>query len=156
MADHLPARVSAGAAAVLASLYVQSAWIACLGLLLGACAYQPSESEVGGELSPQDQKILEKLNQEEQASNNQKTHLKNSCDKMFSDLRAGMRLRDSDPTMTQCAQISYTKTLHNNHEVWTWNDGGGRSVYVDNGIVTTINGTLSSTTEMSRDGVEAP
>lgn len=212
MTDHLPARVSAGATAVLASLYVQPAWIACLGLLLGACAYQPSESEVGEELSPQNQEFIRKLNQAEQASEdlktslkkrcdemfrnqrlllgtcvyqlsesevggepspqnqefiqklNQaqqanedlKTSLKKRCDEMFSNLRIGMRLRDSDPIMRQCAQISYTKTLHNNHEVWTWKDGGGRSVYVDNGVVTTINGTLSSTTKKSGDGVEAP
>jgi len=148
MTDYLPARVSAGAAAVLVSLYVQPAWIAaCLGLLLGACAYQPSESEVGGELSPQDQEILQKLNQAEQASEDLKTSLKKRCDEMFSNLRIGMRLQDSDPMATQCAQISYTKTVHNNHEVWTWKDAGGRSVYVDNGVLTTINGTLSSTTK---------
>jgi hypothetical protein len=87
------------------------AWIACLGLLLGACAYQPSESEVA-----------------------------------FSDLRIGMRVRNQDP-MAECAEISYTKTSHLNHEVWNWKDGSGRSVYVDNGILTTINGVLPSITK---------
>lgn len=73
--------------------------------------------------------------------------LKTRCDVMFSNLRIGTRLRDGDPMMTQCgAKISsYTKTLHKNHEVWSWNDGSGRSVYVDNGVITTINGTPSST-----------
>jgi hypothetical protein len=161
------------------------AWIACLGLLLGACTQQlpwnvaanagalpmtdnhvgavwitsndghghvwngtqwvdagPSPPEV--ELNRRAREYIDqKLQKDEQASR----ALKTRCDEMFSNLRIGMRVRDGDPTMTQCgAKISsYTKTLHNNHEVWSWKDGSGRSVYVDNGVLTTINGTPSST-----------
>jgi hypothetical protein len=82
--------------------------------------------------------------------------LKTRCNDIFSNLRIGMRLLDNDPMMTQCAQISYTKTLHKNHEVWSWNDGSGRSAYVDNGVVTTINGTLPSTTKLSGNAIDPP
>lgn len=121
------------------------AWIACLGLLLGACASQPSESEVAhspltAELNRAARQHLLKLFQVEQAS----ADLKKRCDEMFTNLRIGMHIRDDDP-MAQCAEISYSKTSHHNHEVWNWNNGGGRSIYVDNGILTTINGTLTST-----------
>jgi hypothetical protein len=120
-------------------------WMACLGLLLGACAYQPSESEVAAsrvtaELNLAAQKHIQKLYQGEQA----KSVLTKRCDEMFINIRIGMRVRDNDP-MADCAEISYTKTSHNNHEVWSWKDGSGRSVYVDNGILTTISGTLPST-----------
>jgi hypothetical protein len=119
--------------------------IASLGLLLGACAYQPSESEVAAspftaELNRAAAQHIQKSFQAEQASAN----LKKRCDEMFSNLRIGMRIRHDDP-MVQCVEISYTKTSHNNHEVWIWKDGNSRSVYVDNGILTTINGTLPST-----------
>src|SRR6516162_8227178 len=121
------------------------ALIACLGLLLGACAYQPSESEVAAtpftaELNRKAGEHIQKAYEAEQAYGDLKKH----CDEMFSNLRIGMRVRHDDP-MAQCAEISYTKTSRNNHEVWSWKDGGGRSVYVDNGILTTINGTLPST-----------
>jgi hypothetical protein len=121
------------------------AWIVCLGLLLAACAYQPSESEVAAsplttELNLAAGKHIQKLYQAEQAS----ADLKKRCDEIFTNLRIGMHVRDDGP-MAQCAEISYTKTSHNNHEVWSWKDGGSRSVYVDNGILTTINGTLPST-----------
>jgi hypothetical protein len=170
------------------------AWIACLGLLLGACTQQlpwkfvdnagalpmtgnnvgnvlitsndghghvwngtqwvdaqvwkgtqwvdagPSPSEV--ELNQQARYYIDqKLQKDAQASKELKTY----CVKKFTDLRIGMRLQDGGDPMTQCAKISsYTKTLHNNHEVWSWNDGSGRSVYVDNGVLTTISGTPSS------------
>jgi hypothetical protein len=119
--------------------------VASLGLLLVACAYQPSESEVAAseltaDLDRQALEHIQKLYQAEQAS----ADLKKRCDEMFSNLRIGMRVRNED-RMAQCADISYTKTAHNNHEVWSWKDGSGsRSVYVDNGILTTINGTLPS------------
>jgi hypothetical protein len=122
------------------------AWTVCLGLLLGACASQPSELEVAhsqltGELNlAARQRILE-LRQAGQAS----ADLKKRCDEMFTNLRIGMRVRDDDPMATQCAEISYTKTSHHNHEVWNWKSDGGRSIFVDNGILTTINGTLPST-----------
>jgi hypothetical protein len=109
----------------------------------------PSEKELNQQARDY---IDQKLQKDEQA----KTSLKKGCVDMFNSLRVGMRVRDSDPMATQCAEISYTKTLHNNHEVWTWKDGGGRSVYVDNGVLTTINGTVSSTEKISGNGVEAP
>ena len=121
--------------------------LASLGLLLSACAYQPSESEVAAskftkELNDIAGQHIQKLYQKEQA----KAALKTRCDEMFSNLRIGMRVRNQDP-MADCAEISYTKTSHNNHEVWNWKDGSGRSVYVDNGILTTINGVLPSITK---------
>jgi hypothetical protein len=122
------------------------ALIACLSLLLGACADQKSESEMAAAL-PFTAKLnsiagehIQKLHQAEQA----RADLKKRCDKMFNNLRIRMRVRNED-SMAQCAEISYTKTLHDNHEVWNWKDGGGRSVYFDKGILTTINGTLPST-----------
>jgi hypothetical protein len=121
------------------------AWIACLGLLLGACAYQPSESEVAAlpitdQLNQQAQKHIQELHQKEQAS----ADLKTRCMEIFASLRIGMRVKHDDP-IAGCAEISYTKTAHNNHEVWSWKDDVGKSVFVDNGILTTINGTLPST-----------
>jgi hypothetical protein len=114
---------------------------------MGACTYESSESELAAspltaELNRKAGEHIQKLYQAEQAS----ADLKRRCDEIFANLRVGMRVRDADP-MAECAEISYTKTLHNNHQVWSWKDGGGRSVYVDNGILSTINETLQSTTK---------
>jgi hypothetical protein len=102
----------------------------------------PSPSEV--ELNRQVRKYIDdKIQMDEQSSRT----LKTSCEKMFRGLHVGMHLRDGDPAMTRCGVkiSSYTETLHNNHEVWSWTGDSGRSLYVDNGVLTTINGTPSST-----------
>jgi len=96
-----------------------------------------AHSELTAKLNDAAKRHLLALYQEEQA----KADLKKRCDKMFINLRIGMHVRDDDP-MAQCAEISYSKTLHHNHEVWNWTNGGGRSIYIDDGILTTVNGTL--------------
>lgn len=125
----------------------RNALLVCLGLLLCGCGARSSDSEAAVAASPLTKRLndvagqyIEKRYRQEQAS----AARTEGCDALFRNVRLGMRVKDDDP-MAACAVISYSKTIRNNHEVWTWNDGSNRSVYIDNGIVTTINGTVPNT-----------
>jgi hypothetical protein len=119
-------------------------WITSLGLLAGACTNQVSEADVArlpitDALNKTAGQHIKKRYEAETAAANLLRH----CDEAFNDLRIGMRIRGDGP-LAQCANISYSKTLRNNHEVWSWKNSDSQSIFIDNGVLTTINGTIPS------------
>ena len=115
-------------------------------LLVASCAAQPTETDLARQpiTAEFDRAAGEHIQKRFQAAQAASDRAK-ACDELFDGLRIGARVRNDGP-MAKCADISYTKTLRSTHEVWTWKSGA-RSIFVDNGIVTTINGTLPSAPE---------
>lgn len=91
--------------------------------------------------------VQAKLEQQSQQSqqellifNQQMDELWRQCDAVFAGLRIGMRERDvqNQQPHGRCARVHSIQTARGTRDEWVWEDGSGRHVYFNNGVVSEI------------------